>query len=128
VIFNTRFEKKMSYVFCQYCGARNESTNNFCENCGQTLSQPQPQSQSQPQTSNTYQSYQPSQSNASQPIRQSSSTAGSFDALPGRAYPYSPQKREGMPTVAKVLLIIFFFVIPLIFFILFFGIFNWFRF
>ena len=120
----------MSFVFCQYCGARNDSANRFCENCGQSLSQPQPQPQSQP--SNTpyqpYQPYQPSQPSIRQPIRQSSSSiSGSYDAVPGRAYPYSPQKRQGMPTAVKVLLIFFFFIIPLIFFIVFFGVFNWFR-
>lgn len=125
----------MNSMFCQYCGAKNVSSNRFCENCGQQISTPdgppqnqpyQPvQSQSgpyqpaQPQ-SGTYQPYQPQQQG-----QQGSSMSGSYDAVPGTQYPYHPQKRGGMSPAVKALLIIFFLVLPAIFFAIFFGVFWW---
>lgn len=113
-------------MFCQYCGAKNVSSNRFCENCGQQISTPdgppqnQPYQPAQPQYGQPYQPYQPQHQG-----QQGSSMSGSYDAVPGTQYPYPPQKRGGMSPAVKALLIIFFLVLPAIFFAIFFGVFWW---
>jgi len=118
----------MSYIFCQFCGARNNTENRFCENCGQALtdssqsSQPQP-TYSQPTSTQTYQPYQPYQQN--QQSQQGRSISGSYDAVPGQQYAYPPQKPRGVPNWVKVLIILAFFAIPGIFIAIFYSVF-WF--
>ena len=102
--------------YCTYCGAKNVSGNVFCENCGQSFDD---QKNSQRKTSvystqSRYQPYQTTQSTDSQ-----TSISGSFDAVPGQESPYLPHQRRGMPTFVKVLMSIFFMVIPLLFFLFF---------
>lgn len=112
-------------MFCQYCGAKNASSNRFCENCGQQISTPDGPPQNQPyqpvqSQPGPYQQYQPQHQG-----QQGSSMSGSYDAVPGTQYAYPPQKRGGMSPAVKALLIIFFLVLPAIFFAIFFGVFWW---
>jgi len=99
--------------FCTYCGAKNDDSNQFCENCGQGFddvrTSPPPK-----QASSQYVPYQQSRTQDS-----SSSMSGSYDVLPRTQQPYTPQ-RQGLPTAVKVLLILFFFGIPFVFFLIFF--------
>ncbi|MHA1200658.1 MAG: zinc-ribbon domain-containing protein [Candidatus Heimdallarchaeaceae archaeon] len=112
----------MSYMFCQFCGARNTSNNRFCENCGQSLvetttPQPRPQPQPAPVRQRGYQPYQ------QQPSQQGRSITGSYDAVPGQQYPYQPTKPKGVPNWVKVLIVLFFFGLPVLFVIIFFSMF-----
>ncbi|MCE7741696.1 MAG: zinc ribbon domain-containing protein [Candidatus Heimdallarchaeota archaeon] len=110
----------MSYMFCQFCGARNKANNKFCENCGQGLAEtsgPQPQPQPAYVQQGGYQPYQPSQS------QQGRSISGSYDAVPGQVYPYHPKKPKGVPNWVKVLIVLFFFGLPVLFVIIFFSVF-----
>ena len=115
----------MSSLFCQFCGAKNVSENRFCENCGQQISaqaEPPANQPYQPVQSQAgpYQPYQPQQQG-----QQRTSMSGSYDAVPGQQYGYPPHKRRGMSPAVKVLLIIFFLVLPAVFFGIFFGVFWW---
>ena len=113
-------ERNMSFMFCQFCGARNKSDNKFCENCGQTMKDDHKSTQIQAQPANVqYSGYQKYQSQQAQQV---TSISGSYDAVPGQQYPYPPKKRNRMPTWVKVLIIVGFIGPPLIFFIIFFGI------
>ena len=99
--------------FCHYCGAKNAVSNRFCENCGQALDETQSSSSPQ-QISSQFTPYHQTSSQDS-----SSSMSGSYDVLPGAQQPYTPQ-RQGLPTAVKVLLVLFFFGLPFIFFLIFF--------
>ena len=99
--------------FCTYCGAKNAENNQFCENCGQTFDEVNSVSSPQ-QTSSQFTPYQQTRTQDSQ-----SSMSGSYDVLPGAQQPYTPQ-RQGLPTVVKVLLFLFFFGLPFMFFLIFF--------
>lgn len=103
--------------YCTFCGAKNVSGNVFCENCGQSFEEQKDRSQ-QP----SFQPYQPAQSQSTR-----TSISGSYDAVPGQQNPYVPHQRQGMPTFVKVILSIFFMIIPLLFF-LFFYVFQEFPF
>lgn len=112
----------MSYIFCQFCGARNKIENRYCENCGQSLVETQPISQ--PQQSYTQpQGYQPYQPYQQQPPQQRRSMSGSMDAIPGQQKPYPPKKPSGVPNWVKVLIILAFFGIPAFIVLIFFSVF-----
>ena len=116
----------MSYVFCQFCGAQNNSNNRFCENCGQSLGESSSSQQYQSQSQPTYvqqQGYQPYQPYQTQHPQQGRSISGSYDAVPGQPYGYPPIKRGGVPNWVKVLLILAFFGIPALVVIIFFSVF-----
>lgn len=101
--------------YCTYCGAKNVSGNVFCENCGQSIDEQQSSREKRtPSHQAQYQPYQPTQAQSDR-----TSISGSYDAVPGQASPYLPQQRRGMPVFVKVLMSIFFLVIPLLFFLFF---------
>lgn len=118
-------------MFCTYCGAKNDASNKFCENCGQQLggtpssTQTGPYVPEQPsQQPGPYQPYQPYQP-VQQQGQQGGSMSGSYDAVPGSQPMYQPQIRRGMSPAVKVLLIVFFVVLPSILIAIFFGVFWW---
>ena len=103
------------FIYCPYCGAKNASTNRFCENCGQKLVSEFPSTAQQStsgfpsyeqQVSKGYMGTPPPQENVG---NISSSTAyrpiassGSFDAM----YP-QPVPKKKKNTTGYILLIIF---------------------
>lgn len=105
------------FIYCSFCGARNPSSNSFCENCGDTMHKTNTSTQkeylsppSHDSRNVTYQqvrepsTYQPTNSPMS----------GSYDALP-RTQPYNQnQNRSGFPRALKIFLLVFFFGIPAI--------------
>ena len=104
--------------YCTYCGAKNVSGNEFCENCGQPFENSQGVLEKQGVSAQvSYQKYQPYQSTQSQ--SEQTSISGSYDAVPGQSNPYLPQQRRGMPVFVKVIMSIFFLAIPLLFFLFF---------
>jgi len=119
----------MSYIFCEFCGARNNSQNRFCENCGQNITEngnvPHQQPQARPANvqHQGYQPYQPYQAQQPQQPQQGRSISGSYDAVPGQIYPYQPKKPGGVPNWVKVVIALFFFGLPVLFVIIFFSIF-----
>ncbi|MHA1686258.1 MAG: zinc-ribbon domain-containing protein [Candidatus Heimdallarchaeaceae archaeon] len=116
----------MAYIYCPYCGAKNDENNKFCENCGQPLaSEPQAPAQPvQPYQQPGYQqpvgTYQPTQYSAAPrypPQQRTVSASGSFDAM--RTYEYRRKKARQRTTIAAIIIILFFFGIPFIFFLIF---------
>ncbi|MHA2309502.1 MAG: zinc-ribbon domain-containing protein [Candidatus Heimdallarchaeaceae archaeon] len=105
--------------FCTYCGAKNVENNQFCENCGQSFDDVKTSSPPQ-QTTSQFTPYGQSSSDDSR-----TSMSGSYDVLPGKHQHQTPQ-RQGLPTAVKVLMILFFFGLPFIFFLIFFVFSGWF--
>ncbi len=105
------------YIYCSFCGARNHSSNKFCENCGdnmlKTTSSTQKESVTPPSQESRNVTYQqargPSTYHPTNPPM-----SGSYDALP-RTRPYNQnQNRSGFPKGLKIFLLLFFFGIPAI--------------
>ncbi len=111
-------ENQMSdYIYCSFCGARNHSSNKFCENCGDNMlkatSSTQKESVTPPSQESRNVTYQqvrgPSTYKPTNPPM-----SGSYDALP-RTRPYNQnQNRSGFPKGLKIFLLLFFFGIPVI--------------
>jgi len=91
------------------------SGNIFCENCGQSFDEQQSSPKQRTDSQQTsYQPYRPTQAQSER-----TSISGSYDAVPRQTSPYIPQQRRGMPVFVKVLMSIFFLIIPILFFLFF---------